>query len=536
MRRDCIRPVSFTFSALFKACGAKLDVELGRQIHAQTFFIGGYESDLFVGNTLIDMYVKCGFLDCGRCVFDEMPERDVISWTSLIVAYAKNGDMEVAGELFEGLPEKDMVAWTAMITGYVQNAKPKEALKMFEMMRDAGVRTDEVALVGGISACAQLVAEKHAQWICDIADKEGLSPVTNVVVGSAFIDMYSKCGRVEEAYRVFESMKVKNVFSYSSMIVGFAMHGKADAAMKLFYEMVETETKPNRVTFVGVLTACSHAGMVQQGRCLFASMQKDYGVVPDADHHACMVDLLGRAGHLEEALELVETMPLEPHGGVWGALLGACRLHGNPDIAEIAAKHLFELEPNSIGNYILLSNIYALAGRMEDVSRIRKLVRGKGMKKNPGCSWVEAKDGNIHEFYAGEMTHPKSKEIKKALEKLLDTLKREGYKPNLSSIVYDISDGEKEQVLKTHSEKLALSFGLLTTTAGSPIKIVKNLRVCEDCHLVMCGASRITKREIVLRDNMRFHHFRDGVCSCVSTEMAMGIWDDGILLPLIPYP
>ncbi|KAF5475071.1 hypothetical protein F2P56_006916 [Juglans regia] len=514
MRREGTGPVSFTFSALFKACGAVLDVNLGRQIHAQTIVIGGFASDLYVGNTMIDMYVKCGFLNCGRKVFDEMGERDVVSWTELIVAYAKHGDMDSAGELFQGLPMKDMVVWTAMVTGYAQNARPREALQCFEKMQEVGVETDDVTLVGVISACAQLGAAKYANWVRDVAEKSGFGPTENVVVGSALIDMYSKCGSVEEAYKIFEGMKERNVFSYSSMIVGFAMHGCAHAAMQLFHEMLKTETRPNKVTFIGVLTACSHAGLVEQGRQLFLTMDKCFGVSPLADHYACMVDLLGRAGRLEEALELVETMPMEPHGGVWGALLGACRIHGNPDIAQIAANHLFELEPNRIGNYILLSNIYASAGRWDDVSSLRKLMRKKGLKKNPGCSWVEAKKGVIHEFYAGDMSHPKSIEIKQALDDLLDILKAHGYQPILSSVTYDVSNEEKQRILMSHSEKLALAYGLLSTDAGCSIKIMKNVRICDDCHAFMCSASQATGREIVIRDNMRFHHFHDGACSC----------------------
>lgn len=514
MRKEGTGPVSFTFSALFKACSAVLDVGLGQQIHAQTILIGGFASDLYVGNTMIDMYIKCGFLDCGRKVFDEMSERDVISWTELIVAYAKSGDMKSAGDLFDGLPAKDMIAWTAMVTGFAQNAKPREALEFFERMQDSGVETDEVTLVGVISACAQLGAAKYADWVQDVAEKSGFGPTHNVVVGSALIDMYSKCGTVDEAYKVFQVMKERNVFSYSSMIVGFATHGRAHAALELFHEMLKTETKPNRVTFIGVLTACSHAGMVEQGRQIFASMQKYFGVAPSADHYACMVDLLGRTGRLEEALECAETMPTEPHGGVWGALLGACRIHGNPDIAQIAANHLFELEPNGIGNYILLSNIYASAGRWDEVSRVRKLMRMMGLKKTPGYSWMEAEKGVIHKFFAGDTTHPMSEEIKQALEDLLGRLKETGYQPNLNSAPYDMSDEQKEGILMNHSEKLALAFGLITTGAGCTVRIIKNLRICEDCHLVMCGASQITGREIIVRDNVRFHHFLNGTCSC----------------------
>ncbi|XP_007203772.1 pentatricopeptide repeat-containing protein At5g44230 isoform X1 [Prunus persica] len=514
MRSAGTGPVSFTFSALFKACGDVLDVNLGRQIHAQTILVGGFAADLYVGNTMIDMYVKCGFLDCGRKVFDEMPDRDVVSWTELIVAYTKIGDMGSARELFEGLPVKDMVAWTAMVTGYAQNARPRDALDCFERMQGAGVGTDEITLVGLISACAQLGASKYANWVRDIAEKSGFGPTENVLVGSALIDMYSKCGSLDEAYKVFQGMKERNVFSYSSMILGFAMHGRANAAIELFHEMLTTEIRPNRVTFIGVLTACSHAGMVDQGRQLFATMEKYYNVVPSADHYTCMVDLLGRAGRLEEALELVETMPIAAHGGVWGALLGACHIHGNPDIAQIAANHLFELEPDSIGNHVMLSNIYASAGRWADVSRVRKMMKEKGLKKNPAYSWVETKKGVIHEFCAGETNHPEYAEIKKALDDLLNRLQAHGYQPNLNSAAYDLGIEERKRILMSHSEKLALAYALVSTDSGSTIKIMKNIRICEDCHVFMCGASQVAGREIVVRDNMRFHHFSNGKCSC----------------------
>ncbi|KAL4379552.1 hypothetical protein GQ457_02G013990 [Hibiscus cannabinus] len=514
MRKENTLPVSFTFSALFKACSTVLDVNLGRQIHAQTVLIGGFDNDLYVKNSLIEMYVKLGFLECGRKVFAELPERDLISWTELIVAYAKVGDMESAGELFGQLPLKDMVAWTAMVTGYAQNAKPREALELFERMQNEGVKTDEVTLVGVISACAQLGAAKYSNWIRAIVENLGIDPTRCVVVGSALIDMYSKCGNVEDAYKVFEAMEERNVFSYSSMIAGFAMHGRAYAALNLFHEMVNMGIKPNRVTFIAVLTACSHSRMVEQGRQIFASMEEKFGISAGVDHYACMVDLLGRAGLLEDALKLVETMPIEPNGGVWGALLGSCRTYSNPDIAQIAAKHLFELEPNAIGNYILLSNIYASAGRWNDVSMVRKLMREKGLRKNPGCSWLEVKKGVIEEFFAGDMTHPRSGEMKQVLEHLLNRLKATGYKPNTNSVAYDVNDEEKRRILITHSEKLALAFGLLSINADCPIRIMKNIRMCEDCHSFMCGVSQITGRVVIVRDNLRFHHFLDGKCSC----------------------
>ncbi|KAG8383369.1 hypothetical protein BUALT_Bualt04G0005400 [Buddleja alternifolia] len=514
MRRDGVIPVSFTFTALLKASASEMNLNFGRQIHGESLKLGGFGVDLFVGNVLIDMYLKCGWLDCGRKVFDEMPERDLISFTTLIDAYAKAGDMGSANELFVKLPVKDMVAWTAMVTGFVHNAKPKEALEFFEKMQSEGVQTDEVTLVGVINACAQLGAIKYANWVWEVAKKSGLSPANDVHVGSALIDMYSKCGSVEDAYDVFKCMHEKNVYAYSSMIIGLAIHGRANSAIELFEEMVKTDVRPNDVTFIGVLTACSHAGLVDQGQRLFKMMEKFYGVKPCVDHYNCMVDLLGRTGRLEEALKLIQSMPMEANAGIWGALLGACRVYGNPDIAEIGATHLFEMEPVNIGNYILLADVYAKAGRWEDVLRVRKLIRKKGLRKSPAFSWVEGEKGVIHEFYAGDTTHPRSREIIESLENLVNRLKLNGYEPNLSSVVYDVSDEEKRRILMNHSEKLALAYALLTADDGSGIRIVKNLRICEDCHLFMRGASRVTGREIIVRDNMRFHHFRDGMCSC----------------------
>ncbi|MCL7041147.1 hypothetical protein MKW94_012517 [Papaver nudicaule] len=378
MRRDGVRPTSFTFSALFKACDV-VDAAFGRQLHAHVVCIGGFESDLHVCNTLIDMYVNCGSIECGRRLFDDMPVRDVISWTSMILV------------CLMGLRDKDTVVCTAMLTGYVQNGKPGEALELFKsiMMKDSVVKVDEVALVGAISACAQLGGSESANWIRNIADKEGFDSAENVVVGSALIDMYSKCGSVEEAYRIFQGMIERNVFSYTAMITGFAMHGRAESAVELFYDMLETDVKPNEVTFIGVLSACSHAGMVKVGKEIFERMQKEFGVTPSADHYTCIVDMLGRCGYLEEALELVQRMPVKPHGGIWGALLGACKIHKNVEIAEIAAGHLFELEPDNVGNFVVLSNIYSSVGRLDDVLRIRNSMRRKQLTKNPGCSWLE---------------------------------------------------------------------------------------------------------------------------------------------------
>ncbi|CAN0861578.1 Pentatricopeptide repeat-containing protein At5g44230 [Linum grandiflorum] len=513
MRRDRVVPVSFTFTALLKGCSGAQNAFLGEQLHAQTILIGGLDSDLHVRTSMIDTYLKCGQLACARKVFDEMQERDAVSWTGLTVAYSRQGDMESASELFDRSPAKDMVAWTAMVTGFAQNAMPKEAIDTFERMQKAGVETDEVTLIGVISACAQLGASEYADWVYDIARSSDFS-TNHVILGSALVDMFSKCGNVDAAHQVFQGMKEKNVFSYTSMISGFATNGRPQAAVDLFNEMIKKDVKPNRVTFTALLTAYSYSGKVEEGKRTLETLKESFGIEPNADHYTCIVDVLGRTGRLEEAYELVKAMPIKPHGGVWGALLVASRIHGNTVIAEIAASHLFELEPDGTGTYILLCSTYAAAGKWDDVSRIRRMMRGKGLDKNPGYSWIEAEKGVIHKFVARDTTHPMSREIKQILEDLLNTMEANGYQQNLSSIPYSVSDEEKRSVLMTHSEKLALAFGLLSSEPGSTIRIMKNIRICDDCHLFMCGASKITRRKIVVRDNNRFHHFEDGNCSC----------------------
>ncbi|CAM0909627.1 unnamed protein product [Alopecurus aequalis] len=503
----------FAFSPLAKSAAAARSLPAAEAAHAVSILLGGFDKHQFVENSLIGAYVACGDVGAARRVFDEMVVKDVISWTSIVVAYSRSGDMGSAEEVFAQCPVKDMVAWTAMVTGYAQNSMPMKALEVFERMAALGMGIDEVSLTGAISACAQLGAVRRAAWVQEIAERNGFG--NNVVVGSGLVDMFAKCGLIDEARNVFYGMHEKNVYTYSSMILGLAAHGRATEAIALFKDMVRREdVVPNHVTFIGLLTACSHAGMVRDGRYYFAQMKDKYGILPSPDHYTCMVDLLGRAGLVDEAFDLVGSMTVEPHGGVWGALLGACRIHGNIEVAKVAAEHLFKLEPEGIGNYVLLSNTLASAGKWDEVSKVRKLMRSRKLKKDPAVSWFEGRDGLVHQFFAGDNCHPRTNEIKKALLELVAKLKDAGYVPILSSIVYDVSDIEKEKLLMGHSEKLALLFGLLTLGSRCTIRIVKNLRICEDCHLFMRLVSRVEHVEIIVRDNMRFHHFKDGECSC----------------------
>lgn len=335
----------------------------------------------------------------------------------------------------------------------------------------------------------------------------------NVFVGTSIIDMYCKCGRVEMARKAFERMKEKNVKSWSAMIAGYGMHGYAKEALEVFYDMKRIGIKPNYITCISVLAACSHAGLVEEGWDCFKSMKRNFGVEPGVEHYGCMVDLLGRAGLLGKAYDLIKGMKVKPDSVVWGALLAGCRMHKNLELAEISARKLFELDSSNCGYYVLLSNMYADAGRWADVERIRVLMKGNGLVKPPGFSLLEVK-GKVHVFLVGDKEHPQHEKIYEYLDELYMKLKEVGYVSDKTSVCHDVDDEEKESILRAHSEKLAVAFGIMNTVPGTVIHVIKNLRVCGDCHTVIKMISKIVNREIVVRDCKRFHHFKNGACSC----------------------
>jgi pentatricopeptide repeat protein len=335
----------------------------------------------------------------------------------------------------------------------------------------------------------------------------------NVYVGTSVVDMYSKCGRVEMARKAFEKIKEKNVLSWSALITGYGMHGHGQQALDVFDEMRRSGQNPNYITFISVLAACSHAGLLDKGRYWYKTMKKKFGIEPGVEHLGCMVDLLGRAGCLDEAYGLIKEMKIKPDAAIWGALLSACRIHKKVELAEISAKRLFELDATNSGYYVLLSNIYAEAGLWKDVERMRVMVKARGIEKPPGYSSVELK-GKTHVFYVGDKIHPQHKEIYSYLGKLLETIQEAGYVPNTSSVLHDLDEEEKESAVRIHSEKLAVAFALMNQVSGSIIHVIKNLRVCTDCHTAIKFISRISGREIIVRDLQRFHHFKDGSCSC----------------------
>ena len=534
------RPNKFTYPTLFKACSVAQAVQEGRQIHghvvkhgigsdvhiksagiqmyasfgrledARKMFYSG-ESDVVCWNTMIDGYLKCGVLEAAKGLFAQMPVKNIGSWNVMINGLAKGGNLGDARKLFDEMSERDEISWSSMVDGYISAGRYKEALEIFQQMQREETRPGRFILSSVLAACSNIGAIDQGRWVHAYLKRNSIK--LDAVLGTALLDMYAKCGRLDMGWEVFEEMKEREIFTWNAMIGGLAIHGRAEDALELFSKLQEGRMKPNGITLVGVLTACAHAGFVDKGLRIFQTMREFYGVDPELEHYGCMVDLLGRSGLFSEAEDLINSMPMKPNAAVWGALLGACRIHGNFDLAERVGKILLELEPQNSGRYVLLSNIYAKVGRFDDVSKIRKLMKNRGIKTVPGVSIVDL-NGTVHEFKMGDGSHPQMKEIYRKLKIIKERLQMAGHSPDTSQVLFDIDEEEKETAVNYHSEKLAIAFGLINTLPGKRIHIVKNLRVCDDCHSATKLISQIFDREIIVRDRVRYHHFKNGTCSC----------------------
>ncbi|KAF5743484.1 putative pentatricopeptide repeat-containing protein [Tripterygium wilfordii] len=537
---------NYTYPCVLKACSGSDYLWVGLQIHGAVVKVG-LDLNLFVGNGLVSMYGKCGQLVEARGVLDGMAVRDVVSWNSMVAGYAQNGRFDGALEvcremeglnlkpdagtmaslfpavsnassdnvlymksMFMKLAKRSLVSWNVMIAVYVNNSMPTEAVDLYLQMEKEGIEPDAVSISSILPACGDISALLIGRKIHEYADKKKLRP--NLLLENALIDMYAKCGCLEDAREVFDQMRIRDVVSWTSMISAYGITGQGHEAVALFSAMQRSGSKPDSIAFVSVLSACSHGGLLDEGRYFFDLMSK-YGVAPRIEHFACMVDLLGRAGLVDEAYHFIKQMTIEPNERVWGALLGACQVYSNRNIGLIAADHLFQLAPEQSGYYVLLSNIYAKAGRWRDVATVRSIMKSRGLKKAPGVSNFELQ-GHIHTFLAGDQSHPQSKKIYQELDVLVGKMKELGYVPETDSALHDVEEEDKEYHLAVHSEKLAIVFALLNTESGTPIRITKNLRICRDCHIAAKLISKIAVREIIVRDTHRFHHFQDGVCSC----------------------
>lgn len=471
----------------------------------------GHAADPHVQSGVLSMYAALGDVAAARAAFAEIARPDVVCVTAMVAALAAGGDVDDARDLFDGMPQRDHVAWNAMIAGYVHVGKSREALRLFDEMLRAGPAVDEVTLVSALTACAQMGTLDRGKWIHRYARSRGMQ--MSVKLGTALVDMYSKCGAVVTAMEVFESMAERNVYTWTSAVSGLAMNGMGTECLQLFKRMQHAGIQANGVSFVAVLRGCSMAGLVDEGQACFDLMDK-YGVDPWPEHYGGMVDLYGRAGRLDDAINFINSMPVEPHDGVWGALLNASRIHNRVDLGKYALDKLLAIESeNEAAHHVLLSNIYAESQNWKGVSRVRGMMKAKGVKKVPGWSTIEV-DGKVHEFFVGGRSHPGYNEIELMLAEMDRRLRLQGYTANTREVLFDIEEEEKEGAISLHSEKLALAFGLIALPEDVEIRIVKNLRVCRDCHHYTKLISKVFSREIVMRDRNRFHHFKGGECSC----------------------
>lgn len=480
MLAESVQPDNSTFLSILKACASLANIDFGKQVHAH-IIKGDLGVDDFLGTKLLDMYAKCGCLENVQILFNRMTERDTVTWTVLISLYAQT---EHHGE---------------------------KVMQYFNQMQREGVKANEFTLASCLKGCSVMANLGNGQQLHSWLIKSG--HFSDLHAASALIDMYGKCGCVDDAETIFMSMEIVDTVMWNTMIHVYSQHGQNGQALEIFRTMLNKDGLPDGVTLLNVLSACSRMGLIEEGRQHFFSMTELYGITPSFEHYSCMIDILGRAGRFDELERFIEDMKVAPNALIWQTVLGACKVHGNMELAERAAQKLFEIEPKTDSNYIALSNIYAAKGRWDDVSRVRDLMSIQGVKKEPGCSWVEV-HGQTHVFLSQDASHPKIGDVYQKLEELHENIFSKGYTPNTDYVLHNVPERKKKENLFHHSERLALAFALLSNSPGGRVRIFKNLQICGDCHEFMKYVSRITGKEIVIRAINYFHHFRDGFCSC----------------------
>ncbi|ESQ53837.1 hypothetical protein EUTSA_v10027494mg [Eutrema salsugineum] len=479
MHKQGERSDDFTLATVLKTCGSLFAINQGKQAHAYAIK-SGYDLDLWVSSGILDMYVKCG-------------------------------DMRAAHFAFNSIPVPDDVAWTSMISGCIENGEEERAFHVYSQMRLMGVLPDEFTIATLAKASSCLTALEQGRQIHANALK--LNCTGDPFVGTSLVDMYAKCGSIDDAYSLFTRIEMRNIAAWNAMLVGLAQHGEGKEALQLFKQMKSLGIKPDKVTFIGVLSACSHSGLVSEAYKQIQLMHRDYGIKPEIEHYSCLADALGRAGLVREAEKLIESMSLEASASMYRALLAACRVQGDTETGKRVATKLLELEPSDSSAYVLLSNMYAAASKWCEMKLARTMMKGQKVKKDPGFSWIEVKN-KIHLFVVDDRSNPQTELIYEKVKDVIRDIKQEGYVPETDFTLVDVEEEEKERALYYHSEKLAVAFGLMNTPPSTPIRVIKNLRVCVDCHNAMKYIAKVYGREIVLRDANRFHRFKDGKCSC----------------------
>ena len=481
MARQGFTADACTLASVLSAFATAKDLVAGTGLHCR-LIKSKFTRDPHVASGLVDLYAKCGSVQDAWKAFSEVDKPDLVLWNTLISGYSLHEDFS------------------------------EEALYSFRAMQRAGFCPDDCSLVCVISACSNISSPSQGQQLHGLVIKSDIQS-NRISVHNAMITLYLRCGKVAEAKMLFDRMTERNTVSYNSIIAGLAQHGHAAEALKLFEGMLNSEYEPTEITFISVLSACAHTGKVDEGWDYFNSMKQKYDIDPCEEHYSCMIDLLARARKFDKAEELITKMPfsLSPVG--WTSLLGACRTHGNMELGAKADKEILHLSPSNASAPVMLSNMYASAGKWEESAKIRKLMRDQGIRKKPGCSWIEL--GRIvHIFVANEVSHPRIKEVYRFLEVMSGKMRLAGYVPDVRWALAKDQAEEGEVRLRHHSEKLAVAFGLMNTKEGEPILVMKNLRICGDCHNAIKIISSITRREITVRDAHRFHCFSDGSCSC----------------------
>lgn len=479
MQQEGVSPDKVSFICILKACCNAVCLEHGRLIHRQ-IVESGFGMDVFLGNALIDMYVKCESL-------------------------------EDACTLSNRLPEQNIVTWSVLIGGYVQQGFALEAIQIFDKMNQEGVELDEISFVCALKACSSIAALKQGRQIHGKIIENGYE--LDKFLSSTLIDMYAKCGNVEDARRAFERLSKKSVVTWSALMSGYAQNGDYTSVVRYFEGMQQAGLEPDDVSFLSLLAGCSHRGLLEKGRAHFRSMRDDHGIAPTIKHHNSMVDILGHAGCLNEVEDLLETIPFQRNLVGWTSLLTSCRSHYNVNIGRRSFDNFSMMDRGNATGYVLMGNIYSQVGMWEDAEEIEELRRCANGWKKPGKAFIEIGD-QVHDFIVGDKTHPQSSAIYAKLESLSFQMREEGYKPRVDLVLDTLSEDDKEDALCGHCEKLAIAFGLICTAQGTTIRVSKNLRMCADCHNVTKMISKLEMREIVVVDAYCIHRFQDGVCSC----------------------
>ncbi|KAK4739145.1 hypothetical protein R3W88_002842 [Solanum pinnatisectum] len=474
----------FTLTSVLNACGSMMERKISEQIHAFILKCGLKLND-HIETSLVDMCTRCGRMDDAEKIFDDLP-----------------------------LDHDNSILLTSMMCAYARNGQPEEAISLFLLRHsEKSLVVDEVALATILGVCGTLGILKLGEQIHCYAWKHGLMSDTGV--GNAMISMYSKCGEMQSAVKTFEAMPTHDLVSWNSLLTSYVLHRQGDGALDTWAKMERLGVDPDSITCVLVISAYRHTStnLVDCCQKFFSSMQSSYNVNPTSEHYAGFVGVLGYWGLLEEAEKIISAIPFEPKASVWHALLDGCRLHVNSIIGKRAMKNILSIVPQDPSTFILKSNLYSASGRWQCSELVRAEMREKGIRKIPGRSWIIFGD-KVHSFFARDKLHSQSKDIYSGLQILILECLKAGYVPDTSLVLHEVEEYQKKDFLFYHSAKLSVTFGLLMTKPGKPVRVMKNVLLCGDCHSFFKYVSVVTKRNIHVRDASGFHHFVNGKCSC----------------------